>query len=40
MAKAKVKTLLGTGLAALCSKIKQSNTALGDLSDPTQNVFE
>ena len=30
MAKAKIKTLLGTGLAALCSHIKQCNTAIGD----------
>ena len=29
MAKAKIKTLLGTGLAALCSHIKQCNTANG-----------
>ena len=28
MAKAKNKTLLGTGLAALCSHIKQCNTCL------------
>lgn len=40
MAKAKVKTLLGTGLAALCSHIKQCNTALGDLSEATANGFE
>ena len=40
MAKAKIKTLLGTGLAALCSHIKQCNTALGDLSEATQNGFE
>ena len=37
MAKAKIKTLLGTGLAALCSHIKQCNTALGDLSEATAN---
>lgn len=40
MAKAKVKTLLGTGLAALCSHIKQCNTALGDLSEATANGFD
>lgn len=40
MAKAKVKTLLGTGLAALCSHIKQCNTAIGDLSEATANGFE
>lgn len=40
MAKAKIKTLLGTGLAALCSHIKQCNTALGDLSEATANGFE
>lgn len=40
MAKAKVKTLLSTGLAALCSHIKQCNTALGDLSEATANGFE
>ena len=39
MAKAKVKTLLGTGLAALCSHIKQCNTAIGDLSEATANGF-
>lgn len=40
MAKAKIKTLLGTGLAALCSHIKQCNTAIGDLSEATANGFE
>ena len=40
MAKAKIKSLLGTGLAALCSHIKQCNTALGDLSEATANGFE
>lgn len=40
MAKAKIKTLLSTGLAALCSHIKQCNTALGDLSEATANGFE
>lgn len=40
MAKAKIKTLLGTGLAALCSHIKQCNTAIGDLAEATANGFE
>ena len=40
MAKAKIKTLLGTGLAALCSHIKQCNTAIGDLSEATAKGFE
>lgn len=40
MAKAKIKTLLGTGLAALCSHIKQCNTAIGGLAEATANGFE
>ena len=39
MAKAKLKTLLGTGLAALCSHIKQCNTAIGDLAEATAQGF-
>lgn len=40
MAKAKLKTLLGTGLAALCSHIKQCNTVVSDLANATADGFD
>lgn len=40
MAKAKLKTLLGTGLAALCSHIKQCNTVVSELANATADGFD
>lgn len=40
MAKAKVKTLLGTGLAALCSHIKQCNTVVSELANATADSID
>ena len=40
MAKAKVKALLSTGLAALCSHIKQCATAVSALANTTADGFD
>lgn len=40
MAKAKVKALLGTGLAALCSHIKQCNTVVSELANATADSID
>ena len=40
MAKAKFKALLETGLAALCSYIKQCTTAVSDLASATADGFD
>ena len=40
MEKAKVKALLGTGLAALCSHIKQCNTVVSELANATADSID